>query len=272
MHDTVVHALLSPLPVPRGSTQRRWVDEERVVFLAPVPGYDRHFALCERLGVELVPVPMTPDGPDMDVVDELVARPGRQGHLVRAEVLEPGRRDVLRRDGPQARRHPGRRAGLPDLLGQRLRRASPHRARDRDRRRARAERRGGEPGPPVRLRLDVEDHTGRCGGGVPRLLAGERGVVAGADGQAHDRPGQDQPPAARAVPARRRRPARPHAPPPRDHRAQVRGGRRSAHQQLRRHARRVLVEARGWVLRHPHGAGRHGGARSCGWRRRPGWR
>ncbi|GAA1282647.1 aminotransferase class I/II-fold pyridoxal phosphate-dependent enzyme [Pseudonocardia aurantiaca] len=75
MHDTVVHALLSPLP----GGDRRWVDEERVVFLAPVPGYDRHFALCERLGVDLVPVPMTPDGPDMDVVDELVRDPAVKG-------------------------------------------------------------------------------------------------------------------------------------------------------------------------------------------------
>jgi DNA-binding transcriptional MocR family regulator len=75
MHDTLVHALLSPLP----GAERRWVDEERVVFLAPVPGYDRHFALCERLGIELVPVPMTPDGPDMDVVDELVVDPAVKG-------------------------------------------------------------------------------------------------------------------------------------------------------------------------------------------------
>jgi DNA-binding transcriptional MocR family regulator len=69
MHDTLVHALLSPVP----GGERRWVDEERVVFLAPVPGYDRHFGVCERLGIELVPVPMTDDGPDMDVVEELVA-------------------------------------------------------------------------------------------------------------------------------------------------------------------------------------------------------
>jgi DNA-binding transcriptional MocR family regulator len=69
MHDTLVHALLSPLPGAR----RRWVEEEKVVFLAPVPGYDRHFAASERLGIELVPVPMTDDGPDMDVVERLVA-------------------------------------------------------------------------------------------------------------------------------------------------------------------------------------------------------
>jgi DNA-binding transcriptional MocR family regulator len=69
MHDTLVHAMLSPLP----GAERRWVDEERVVFLAPVPGYDRHFGVCERLGIELVPVPLLDDGPDMDVVEQLVA-------------------------------------------------------------------------------------------------------------------------------------------------------------------------------------------------------
>lgn len=69
MHDTLVHAMLSPLP----GAERRWVDEDRVVFLAPIPGYDRHFAVCDRLGIELVAVPMTPEGPDMDVVERLAA-------------------------------------------------------------------------------------------------------------------------------------------------------------------------------------------------------
>jgi len=69
MHDTLVHALLPPLP----GAPARWVDAGRVAFLAPVPGYDRHYGVCERLGIELVPVPMTATGPDMDEVERLVA-------------------------------------------------------------------------------------------------------------------------------------------------------------------------------------------------------
>jgi DNA-binding transcriptional MocR family regulator len=69
MHDSIVHALLSLMPGAR----RRWVDEERISFLCPVPGYERHFGLCERFGIEMVPVPMTAQGPDMDAVERLVA-------------------------------------------------------------------------------------------------------------------------------------------------------------------------------------------------------
>ncbi|MFJ9552207.1 aminotransferase class I/II-fold pyridoxal phosphate-dependent enzyme [Nocardiopsis sp. NPDC101807] len=69
MHDSIVHALLGVLP----GSERRWVDEERIAFLCPVPGYDRHFALCERFGIEMIPVAMTPEGPDMDEVERLAA-------------------------------------------------------------------------------------------------------------------------------------------------------------------------------------------------------
>ncbi|MFB9567863.1 aminotransferase class I/II-fold pyridoxal phosphate-dependent enzyme [Saccharopolyspora hordei] len=69
MHDALVFAQLGTVP----GGERRWVDEPEVKFLCPVPGYDRHFALCERFGITMVQVPMTPDGPDMDVVERLVA-------------------------------------------------------------------------------------------------------------------------------------------------------------------------------------------------------
>nr|WP_221206214.1 aminotransferase class I/II-fold pyridoxal phosphate-dependent enzyme [Streptosporangium becharense] len=67
MHDSIVHAMLGKVP----GAERRWADEPRIAFLCPVPGYDRHFALCERFGIEMIPVPMDDQGPDMDVVERL---------------------------------------------------------------------------------------------------------------------------------------------------------------------------------------------------------
>ena len=75
MHDNLVFALFHGV----ADSEQPWGVEESVKFICPVPGYDRHFALLEEYGIEMLPVDLLDDGPDVAAVRELVKDPAVKG-------------------------------------------------------------------------------------------------------------------------------------------------------------------------------------------------
>ncbi|MGN2634764.1 aminotransferase class I/II-fold pyridoxal phosphate-dependent enzyme [Nocardia takedensis] len=69
MHDVIVFSMLYGTP----DSERRWAAEPTIKWLCPAPGYDRHFAITEALGIEMIPIPMGDDGPDTAAIAALLA-------------------------------------------------------------------------------------------------------------------------------------------------------------------------------------------------------
>ena len=75
MYDTVSKAYTHGLK----NSSKPWAKLDKVKWLCPAPGYDRHFKVSETFGMEMITVPMTPDGPDMDLVEKLIQDPDVRG-------------------------------------------------------------------------------------------------------------------------------------------------------------------------------------------------
>ena len=86
MHDTIAYAMLRGVPGGAGP----WSREGEIAFICPVPGYDRHFAICEAFGIRMIPVPLSPDGPDVARVTALAADPAVRGMWCVPQYSNPG--------------------------------------------------------------------------------------------------------------------------------------------------------------------------------------
>ncbi|MBQ6625447.1 MAG: aminotransferase class I/II-fold pyridoxal phosphate-dependent enzyme [Clostridia bacterium] len=82
MFDYITQCMIS------GAGEKPW-GKQNVKFICPVPGYDRHFSICEYFGIEMITVDLLEDGPDMDKVEELIKDPSVKGMFVVPKYSNP---------------------------------------------------------------------------------------------------------------------------------------------------------------------------------------
>ena len=204
---------------------RPWGAEEKVTFICPVPGYDRHFTLLNWFGIDTVTVPMNEDGPDAEAVAELAAKdPSIKGMWVVPTYANPTGSIVSQE---VAARLASMETAAPDFKifwdnAYAFHHLTEDEAKSADILTLAAA--AGHPHRPVMFASTSKITFAGAGVAFLGRLGRDGEVVHRTPRQGRHRPGQAQPAPARGVlrlpPGR----ARPHAQAPRDHRAEVRGG------------------------------------------------